>query len=215
MRPISAPIKKCINCFNPLEHLSYSAVGKDGIYQWEATYRECSICPSLSDPLYLYEQYGIGYRYSSVPHLQLIEEFPSHTNPIKSNVILFGGVGTGKTYHLSSYCKYKRVRYRKFSDLFQMARTHLDEIQDIKSELCNVDFLVLDDLGVDRPTEFAVEVLNSIVDTRYSMERPILMSTNIHPDKLSDGWGKRIADRLIHNAIILSVGDINYRRINE
>jgi DNA replication protein DnaC len=38
--------------------------------------------------------------------------------------------------------------------------------------------LVLDDLGKERPTEWAVEQLFSIINTRYDAKRPIIVTTN-------------------------------------
>jgi DNA replication protein DnaC len=47
--------------------------------------------------------------------------------------------------------------------------------------LCTVDVLVLDDLGAEKPTEWVVEQLYSIVNERWQDRRSIVVTTNV-PD---------------------------------
>lgn len=57
---------------------------------------------------------------------------------------------------------------------------------------CRVGLLVLDDLGVERHTEWAVEKLNTIIDYRYVNRLPLVVTTNKPMDELP----VRIASRL-------------------
>ena len=63
-----------------------------------------------------------------------------------------------------------------------------------KYQTCNL--LVLDDLGTERPTEWALETLFKIVDYRYNEELPMIITTNCTPEDLKKHVGDRIFDRI-------------------
>jgi DNA replication protein DnaC len=63
--------------------------------------------------------------------------------------------------------------------------------------LGTVDLLHLDDLGAERQTEWVLEQLYSIVNTRYEDQKAIVVTTNLAPDELGDQIGARTVSRLI------------------
>jgi DNA replication protein DnaC len=63
--------------------------------------------------------------------------------------------------------------------------------------LGTVDLLHLDDLGAERQTEWVLEQLYSIVNTRYEDQRAILVTTNLQPDELTKQIGRRTVSRLV------------------
>ena len=62
------------------------------------------------------------------------------------------------------------------------------------------DLLALDDLGVERPTEWAMETLTGLIDTRVSAGLPTIVTSNYSLGELRDRWGgmpgMRLASRL-------------------
>ena len=60
-----------------------------------------------------------------------------------------------------------------------------------------VDLLHLDDVGAERQTEWVLEQLYSIVNTRYEDQRAIVVTTNLQPDELAAQIGERTVSRLI------------------
>ena len=60
------------------------------------------------------------------------------------------------------------------------------------SRYCDTPLLILDDLGVEKPTEWAAEKLDTLVDHRYIRHLPTVVTTNILLPQLPG----RIADRL-------------------
>lgn len=62
------------------------------------------------------------------------------------------------------------------------------------------DLLALDDLGVERPTEWAMETLTGLIDARVSAGLPTIVTSNYSLGELRDRWGgmpgMRIASRL-------------------
>jgi DNA replication protein DnaC len=63
--------------------------------------------------------------------------------------------------------------------------------------LVSVDLLHLDDLGAERPTEWVLEQLYSIVNERWQDQSSIVVTTNLHGlDELREQVGPRTVSRL-------------------
>jgi len=62
----------------------------------------------------------------------------------------------------------------------------------------NCTLLILDDLGVQKETEWADEQLDFIIDFRYERYKPLVVTTNLALDKLTP----RIADRLWEGTLV-------------
>ena len=60
--------------------------------------------------------------------------------------------------------------------------------------------LALDDLGAERPTEWAIETLTRLIDTRVAEGLPTIVTSNYRIGQIRDLWGgmagKRVASRL-------------------
>lgn len=114
-----------------------------------------------------------------------------------------GSTGTGKT-HLACAVLARAVE-RGIPALFVTVPSLLERIRqayrdDADSDLLgraqNAAFLVLDDLGAEKPTEWVQEKLFALVNHRYSMELPTVVTTNLMPDELSERVGQRTVSRL-------------------
>jgi DNA replication protein DnaC len=64
--------------------------------------------------------------------------------------------------------------------------------------LCAVDLLHLDDLGAEKPTDWAREQLYAIVNERWQDERSVMLTTNVTDlDELRARVGARTVSRLL------------------
>ena len=64
--------------------------------------------------------------------------------------------------------------------------------------LCAVDLLHLDDLGAERPTEWVLEQLYSIVNERWQDRRSIVVTSNLMDlEQLRAQVGNRTVSRLL------------------
>ena len=103
--------------------------------------------------------------------------------------MLFGGVGAGKTFY--SACIANRLIDEGF-DVFMtnfpslVAKMQRDTFgsTDYLKLLTRYDLLIVDDLGVERSTEYMQEQVYSIIDARYRARRPIIVSTNLTAQEL-------------------------------
>ena len=63
--------------------------------------------------------------------------------------------------------------------------------------LTAVDLLHIDDLGAENTTEWVLEQLYSIVNTRYEDERAMVVTTNLRYEELVAQLGDRTMSRLV------------------
>ena len=77
--------------------------------------------------------------------------------------------------------------------------------------------LIIDDLGVERNSEFAREQVFNIIDSRYRSQLPMIVTTNLTVDELknpADLARARIYDRVLERCTAIKVNDQNIRKLN-
>lgn len=139
---------------------------------------------------------------------------------LQSNVglLLWGDVGTGKTFFAACIAnalveQNVSVRMTNFSsilnDLFSESdkNKYLDRLNDH-------NLLIIDDLGIERGTEYALEQVYNIIDTRYKSGRPLIITTNLTLEELNypaDVQHKRIYDRVLGMCVPVMFNGSNFR----
>ena len=124
--------------------------------------------------------------------------------------VFYGPTGVGKT-HLAAAVLNNRIIAGKsgvyvsvpdfMDDLRAATRSDdPDRIRDARSVVIETDFLFLDDLGAEKPSEFVIEELFKIINGRLLERRMTIVTTNLDPDALKlyyEGFGgSRIFSRL-------------------
>lgn len=119
---------------------------------------------------------------------------------------IFGDPGTGKTYAaaaavrlaLKSGLTAKMITAKRLLDAIKEGYDANDSYALESAE--TVQLLVLDDLGAERPTDWAIETLSSLIDTRYATDLPTIITSNYRLGELRDLWsgmaGARVASRI-------------------
>jgi len=77
--------------------------------------------------------------------------------------------------------------------------------------------LIIDDLGMERSTEFALEQVFNVIDTRYRSKKPLIVTTNLTLNELKNPCGlvrSRIYDRILEVCVPLKINSQNIRAIN-
>lgn len=121
------------------------------------------------------------------------------------NLLISGGVGTGKTY-LSAcilgaltdkaiWCEYvTAIRYLQWAEAEQFGRVYPDGRGFRRFARC--DLLVLDDLGTEYLSPFAQTAFYDLVNTRLQQRRCTVITTNLTSDGLSERYLPQTASRL-------------------
>lgn len=124
------------------------------------------------------------------------------------NLLLYGGVGRGKTFLCNCIAKDvlergKTVLYltagQMFKRLEEMRFGHGDEEERAEwdDELLDADLLIIDDLGTEFGTVFTASELFRIINDRKLRKKPVVISTNLEISALMEQYSDRVMSRLI------------------
>lgn len=169
---------------------------------------------------------GFAPRYHSpdparIPARSLVEEFLSNlaTNlQAGRGLILTGDVGVGKTYAMAYMARRMLVENVgvwkvHMSDLIQI----LSDQQQRKTavERClKVQVLMWDDWGTAQAPPWVLDMLDGIVESRNGRMAPMVVSTNLPPQKLkADPQTRRIVDRWSESAGLIQMGNRSQRGV--
>lgn len=132
------------------------------------------------------------------------------------NVLMLGAVGVGKTHAAVAMARHayetswKTVIYAPAVELLDDLRPGGPE--DTMVRVCQVDVLVLDDLGAERPTDWTGERLYLLVNRRWLEQRPTIVTSNLSAADLEQAMGARMWSRLWHDAVALELAGPDRRR---
>lgn len=140
-------------------------------------------------------------------------------NPDENWLILLGANGTGKT-HLAAAVGNRRLELGEPA-VFIVVPDLLDHLRSTFSPSSDITFdglfenvrgtplLILDDLGTQTTTQWANEKLFQILNHRYMLKLPTVITTNVELHELGDRLASRMADWSL--SIPVSIGGRDMR----
>ena len=140
-----------------------------------------------------------------------------------TGLLLFGDVGTGKSFFAG--CIANALLDRDVPVLMTNFPIILNRLTGIFSEdradfiasFDEYDLLIIDDLGVERSTEYAMEQMFFVIDSRYRSRRPMIITTNLKLSELKnppDLAHARIYDRILERCAPILFAGKNFREEN-
>jgi len=75
----------------------------------------------------------------------------------------------------------------------------------------SADLMVLDDLGVERSTEFIAEEIAQIINGRYDAMKPIAVSTNLTVQGIKERYTDRAISRWVETCTMVGMNQADYR----
>jgi len=123
-----------------------------------------------------------------------------NTEPI---VTFVGPPGSGKTHLLEAIGRQfldqgRTVRYELVAHLLQRLRSSFNMNEESRvMEVCyGADVLLLDDLGLEKPSDWVREQITALVDERWRNNRLLVVGTNESHITIEEKLGPRLASRL-------------------
>ena len=152
----------------------------------------------------------------------LVMKYLNGFDEMKKNgmgILFWGDVGVGKTYTAAVICNelLKRevsVVMTSFIRLIDEAMK-FDDKNDYISKLDDADLLIVDDLGAERGTDFALEKVYEIVDQRYRTKKPLILTTNMtlkEMNETTDMRYRRIYDRIFEMCYQFHITGVSWRK---
>jgi len=142
------------------------------------------------------------------------KNFAEHLN---GWLLLQGGYGTGKTHLAAAVANFVLslgfpVLFLTVPDLLDWLRETYEAGEDESyserfEEIRDVRLLVLDDLGTQNATPWACEKLYQIINHRYSLKLPTLVTTNQDLSEIDPRIASRLQDRELVSKVVISAGD--------
>lgn len=160
----------------------------------------------------------------TVPNMKLaknyVDSFPEMLHK-SAGLLLWGDVGTGKTYMAA--CIANALLEQEYTVKMTNFATIINDLfaSEDKNEyidcLMRCSLLIIDDLGAERNTEYAVENVFNVIDRRYRTGKPLIITTNLELDTLLDEKAidkKRIYDRVLEMCVPVRLTGISKRKEN-
>lgn len=178
----------------------------------------------------LQDRYLYGYTFANDngknPAMAKAHAYVDHwPQAFKRNIglLLFGDVGTGKSF--AAGCIANALLDRDVPVLMtnfptilaRLCGTFGEDRTDFLDSLGDYDLLIIDDLGAARNTEYALEQMFSIIDSRYRCNKPLIVTTNLKLDELKrppDLAHARIYDRILERCAPILFAGKNFREDN-
>lgn len=122
----------------------------------------------------------------------------------RQGLLFWGTVGTGKSYTAACIAnelldQMIPVVMTSFVKILQNIQGNPDEEERIMAGLNVAKLLIIDDLGAERSTDYALEKVHNIIDSRYLSGKPLILTTNMTLKDMQESEDiryRRIYDRI-------------------
>lgn len=118
---------------------------------------------------------------------------------MNQGLLMLGNPGTGKTFAASCIANYliaqeRRVIMTSFVKLISMIQNGSGGTEeDLIEKLNRAELLIIDDLGAERGTDYAIERVYNIIDSRYRSKKPLILTTNLTLTEMQETKDVRLA----------------------
>ncbi len=157
------------------------------------------------------------------PQMRFARIYVEHWEEMRAEsrgCLLWGNVGTGKTYLAGCIANALMereipVRMTNFAAILNDLTGTLNGRNAYIERLCSFPLLILDDFGMERGTEYGLEQVYNVIDSRYRSHRPLIVTTNLTLSELqnpADRTHQRIYDRVLAMCTPVCCSGINFRK---
>lgn len=138
------------------------------------------------------------------PNIQKCKKYVENWSYVYDNnngLLFWGKPGCGKTY--AAGCIANALIEKRIPVLVtsfpRILNSGYDKSEILKS-MRNYDLVIIDDLGVERTSEYALETVYMVIDERYKANKPMIITTNLTYQEIKNPKNiefSRIYDRIL------------------
>ena len=130
-------------------------------------------------------------------------------------LLFYGDVGTGKSYTAAAMAN-ELIRQKQPVIMTSFVKL-LKESKDsaLTDQLNRAKLLIIDDFGAERSTDYSIERVYDIIDSRYRSKKPLILTTNLTFDEMKrcdDIRYKRIYDRIFEMCYPVQFVGLSWRK---
>lgn len=157
-------------------------------------------------------------------NLKLCLRYANHFDEMlakNQGLLFYGGVGTGKTF--AAACIANQLLNQRipvvmtsFVKLLESMQSFSEDDGALIARLNRAKLLIIDDLGAERSTDYALEKVYDIVDSRYRAKLPIILTTNLSMTELKESTDiryTRIYDRIFEMCYPMQFKGQSWRKV--
>lgn len=136
-------------------------------------------------------------------------------------LLFWGTVGTGKSYTAACIANYlleanTSVVMTSFVRILQeMQGFDREREETFTNKLNSVKLLIIDDLGAERSTDYALEKVYGIIDNRYRAKKPLILTTNLTLRQMQEATDiryARIYDRIFEMCYPMEFSGVSWKK---
>ena len=157
-------------------------------------------------------------------NLKLCLRYANHFDEMlakNQGLLFYGGVGTGKTFAaacIANHLLNQRIPVimTSFVKLLESMQGFSEDDSALIARLNRAKLLIIDDLGAERSTDYALEKVYDIVDSRYRAKLPIILTTNLSMAELKESTDiryTRIYDRIFEMCYPMQFKGQSWRKV--
>lgn len=157
-------------------------------------------------------------------NLKLCLRYANHFDEMlakNQGLLFYGGVGTGKTFAaacIANHLLNQRIPVimTSFVKLLESMQGFSEDDSALIARLNRAKLLIIDDLGAERSTDYALEKVYDIVDSRYRAKLPIILTSNLSMTELKESTDiryTRIYDRIFEMCYPMQFKGQSWRKV--
>ncbi len=155
---------------------------------------------------------GVSARFLMQNVFEQCQKYADHFSLESPSLVFTGSTGLGKT-HLSLAIA-REVIQKGYGTLYVTAQNILSTIEkehfqkekrltDTLDLVSGCDFLILDDLGTELPSQFNQTTVYNLLNTRMIKKLPFIINTNLDLSELQKRYTQRVVSRLLGTCKVL------------
>lgn len=177
---------------------------------WEAVNAEAQAEWRRAKADVLLSRLPVRFRDAVPRHVQSARWLGRYAEGEMINLAILGPGGVGKTWEASAIVRGLLLDLSVPAQLvsvpamMQRLRPNADGASDI-GQYQAAPVLAMDDLGVEKQSEWTDEQLYRIAEFRHSRNLPTIITSNLSPEQLETTYGPRLCRRWFEGAMLLEI----------